>query len=191
MKKTIILLLICGLSLSLFPKKTFMVDLTANFMSPSDSEYAEIYGSNVFLPEINLGIKVFKGIYLYGSFGMLDLNGTVSVSGTEISPTSKQLFLSAGLGYEIMISKKFGLRFSGGMLKINYKEKAFFNNVLIDEDDGNLTGYKVNLGTHFYLGKLFNLHATIGYMRAEQTNDHNKNLSYGGLKFGAGFGVCF
>jgi len=179
------------LTISIYPKVKFFVDLTGNYLKPADTGYAKIYGEKVFYPELISGLKLYKGLFAYVAYGKLDLKGDITEAGEGVNATSKQSFLSTGIGYEFMYDNKISLKISGGVVFVKYEGKAYLSDALIDEDTGKKTGYKFDLGLYYNFVKNVNIGILAGYFHAQDTQNYFRKLSYGGLKLGLSLGVRF
>ncbi len=192
MKRIIIMvMLIVIISITGYSKVNFFIDLAASQLKPADTKYADIYGTAIFYPELMTGIKVFNDLFIYGGYGFIKSQGDIIESGNSENATSKQSFISLGLGYEFMSQKKISLKLSGGIMFVNYEGETYLSDTLIDNDSGNKTGYKFDIGIFYNFPKYFTVSIITGYFHAQNTEDYYRKLSYGGLKVGLGLGVRF
>jgi opacity protein-like surface antigen len=185
----LIIILIVFLTIGGYSKVRFFADFTGNYLRPADTGYADIYGDKVFYPEVIAGLKFYRGIYLFTSYGKLNLKGNITDAGEGVNATSKQSFLAAGIGYEFMSDSKISLKISGGIVFVKYHERVYMSDVLLDEDEGKKNGYKFEIGVYYNFMKPINIGVTVGYFHAQNTEDYYRKLSYGGLKLGLSIGL--
>lgn len=96
MKRSILFLLSILLlfNLSIYSNEKFMISFSGNLLSPSDSNFKDIYGSLIFYPELNIGYKVYKNFYLWAGYGFLTKNGITPVLELETKSTQNYIFWS-------------------------------------------------------------------------------------------------
>ncbi len=191
MRKIYLAMLILFLTTISYAKINVFIDISTSFLKPADTEYAKIYGDKIFYPEIITGIKLFKDIYIFGAYGFLNIKGDIVDIGADVNASSKQSFMSFGIGYEFMAKKRISLKISGGIVLINYEERAYLSDILLDNYSGENTGYKLDMGLFYNFSKNFNISVNAGYFHSQNTTDNKKKLSFGGIKAGVGLGIKF
>ena len=159
----------------------FMLSLSGNYLSPSDSGFKDIYGSSAFYPEIKAAVKVIKDIYVWGSYGFFSKNGETPV--LKIAAESTQNYLSFGVGHLFRLSEKLDLDIVLGAAHISYKEEAMGMEI-----SGSRLGLCVKGGVIFHLTKNFFTTAHIGYLAASDTVNDVK-IKLGGMTAGIGVGI--
>ena len=184
MRKTILLLVLmfCFFSLG-HAGKLFHISITGNYMMPSDEGYKTIYGDSMIYPELETGVKLYQGLFIWLGYGYLNAKGTLPV--IEDDATSSQHHLSAGAGYRIKITRFMELKLKLGSFNVYYIEKT-----LGDEEIGAAFGYRVDIGYSFYIGQRFFIGLSGGYIQAKKTINSN-SVSFGGAKAGIEIGIRF
>lgn len=165
------------------PAHKFMVTAGANFFHGSSSDYREIYGQAVFLPEIKLTCLVYKNFSVWGGLGLISKQGFIE----EVAETTeiKQAFLSLGIGYAHKLSAKLRLRGELGLAAISYKEEA-----LGGTQKGSGLGWKLGADLDYFLSKKLFLFLTAAYSQASDETEIGK-VKLGGAQGGIGVGIAF
>ena len=185
MKRSILFLLSILLlfNLSIYSNEKFMISFSGNLLSPSDSNFKDIYGSSIFYPELNIGYKVYKNFYLWAGYSFLTKNGTTPV--LKLETKSTQNYISFGAGYNGNFSNKFGYRVKLGVFNVNYKEEA-----MEEEVKNSAIGFRIDVGIIFNINKNIFTDINIGYLYASDTIEE-ESIKLGGLKTGIGVGFRF
>ena len=196
MKKTIknglqsMLLLVCllaSLSVVCPGKETagrkFMVTAGGNFFSSLQTQYRQIYGQLVFMPEIKITRLVYRDITIWGSFGLISKNGFIE----EVDEKAhiRQTMLSFGLGYVHKLSALLRLRAELGLTFISFKEEALEETV-----KGSGVGWKIGANLDYFVGKKTFVMLTTAYSMASDEAQTGK-IKLGGFQAGAGLGFVF
>ncbi len=175
MKKAFIVLMLVLPLGTAFAQNPILVSLGANYMHPLDSGYREIYGKHAFYPDFTLGLRLYRGLYFLGSFGLLANRGITPE--LSLPAQSRQNFLSLGLGYIMKISGILNLEVESGALMAFYKEEALETAV-----SGKQSGFKVEIGfllknedANIFVG------LKAGYLMA---NVRELGIKLGGIKAG-------
>lgn len=160
------------------------VYLTAGlaYLQPADSAYRDIYGSQVWCPEFQAGVRLFKGLHVMGGFGTFSKNGTTPELGLPAKST--QSYFTAGLAYIATISKAFGLKLEAGAAQFSYKEEAMETSV-----SGSKLGFEAGLGI-LWMGKTLLAGVNLGYLAASDTVD-DVAIKLGGARGSVFIGVRF
>jgi hypothetical protein len=182
-KKFFALFMILLLTAYVSAGEKFMVVLSGIYLNPADKDYKEIYGSGKFYPELKLGLKLSTKIYLWVGYGLLAAKGTTPV--LELETTSKQQFISGGVGYWANISKSIGFRLTVGLLYVLYREEAMSTEV-----SDSAVGFRAEGSVIFNIGKVFFLEVLAGYLGASDTIDE-ETIKLGGIGGGIGLGIKF
>ncbi len=174
MKKTpliiIILLLAVGTSLA---ADHAIISAGLGYLQPADSGYKEIYGSQVFYPEFQAGLRLVRGLYLMGGFGTFSKTGQTPV--LHLPAKSTQTFFTAGLAYLATISGGLKLKVEAGAADLNYKEKTLEASV-----SGSKLGFQGGMGL-LLMGKVTFVGVNLGYLYASGTAE-NVNIKLGGAR---------
>lgn len=156
-----------------------------NLLLPADSDFKDLYGSNMFFPEAKVGFYISKKLYVWGGFGMFSKTASLDVFGTIFDTETKQNFISGGLGYRLQLSKMMDFRIEVGGVRFKYEEEAMEKSV-----SESAFGFRADLGLTFNFGKNFFAELFAGYMSGSDTvNDFSVKL--GGVTSGVGLGVRF
>lgn len=174
----ILVLCVCG-----FSEEKFMVSVVGNYLNPSDSGYKDIYGSDVFYPELKAGYKLYKGFYIWTGYGFFSKKGTTTELKQEAKST--QHFLSFGIGYDRKISEKFGYKAELGLLNASYKEEA-----MGEEVTGNSIGFGIEAGILYRVWSGFFVKISAGYLSASDKVE-DVEIKLGGFKAGIGVEARF
>lgn len=181
------LMLMIFFSLALNAQGTISLSAHGNFLIPASAEFKDIYGSGQFMPELKVGIKISKGLYVWGGVGLLSASGTTPV--LEEEAQSDQLYLSFGAGYEFPLSPKISMKLSAGACSVNYKEESM--GIKIDES---ALGFHIEDELIIKFGKSLFLSISAGYIRAVDQLEATEfmevtKITLGGFKAGLGLGV--
>jgi len=163
--------------------KKLFVGVTGDFLSPSDGDYKEIYGSSVFYPGFEAGFLVVKNVYLKAGYEWFSKDGATPV--LEEPSESYQKIITFGAGYLGSFSDTFGFRIEVGGASFSYEEKAFGETV-----DGSAFGFFLNGGVVYYLSDSFYLSGMLGYCSASD-DVNGVDIKLGGVKLVLGLGIRF
>ena len=189
MKRNLFLVfIILSLSITGFTNHRFSISVMGNYLSSADEGFEEFYGKSQFYPEVKLGVKIFKGFYLWGGFGFLSARGeTEPMLQEETKWTQK--FVSFGGGYKAKLSRAIAANLRLGLVFTKYKEEA-----LELELDESASGFIVSGGLIFHLGSIFFTELEIGYLSVSDEiiyDDIVNTIDLGGFKAGIGIGIRF
>ncbi len=184
MKRAIILMAAVMFMLSgLCADPRFSLSLAAGLQWPADSGYKEVYGQNVFLPELKGGFFLSPSIYLWAGYGQATAKGKTAV--LELDSKSSQNYLQVGAGWQGALSGKLGFRAELGLAEILYREEALGETV-----SGSTIGFILSGSLTYSLSKMFYLLADAGYLYAKKTIN-SVGVKMGGLRAGFGAGLNF
>lgn len=187
MKKDIVLSILALLLISVPAtaeiKDSFIISGSVNVLLPADSDFSDIYGDSLMLPEFTAYVKVSGDWFGWASYGFLSEEGTTPVF--ESVAKSTQNFLFAGAAYRMSISDHFKSIFKLGLGGIFYKEEALDTTI---EDSA--LGIFADCGLFYDITEYFSLFISAGYIGGSDTvND--VDISLGGFKVGIGLAVSF
>jgi hypothetical protein len=161
--------------------KKFFLSIKGNIISPSDSAYKDIYGSNVIYPGAEIGFKVFKDIYLLAGYEKFSKEGNTLVLDEIAKSTQNITFF--GIGYWGSFSENFGYRAELGGISFSYKEEA-----LEEVVKGSKMGFFINGGFVYNFGERFFTSLLLGYSSASD-NIEGVDIKLGGFKSSIGVGI--
>jgi tetratricopeptide (TPR) repeat protein len=161
----------------------FYLKLNLDYLSASDSDYKDVYGSGFFSPSIKAGFRIARNVYIWTGFGLTSAKGTIPVE--ETSATSNQTFFSLGMRYSRDISKTLGYKVEASVVSISYREEA-----LETEVKESAMGFDIQTGLVFNVGKSAFSEFSAGYMYASDMLTDKKVL-LGGFHAGLGVGLRF
>lgn len=189
MKKSLIpVLLVVVLSGSIWSSDRFFVSLAARGILPFDSGYTELYGKTQFSPGAKFGCEIFRGISLWGGYGLSSGKGTIPLLGD--ATRSIQHFLSAGIGFRIPLSKRTQWIVYAGGCDVLYREEAMGLTV-----NDSAWGFEAGTDVRFFLKKKWfvSLTASCLYARAvaHPPLGGTAEIELGGACLGGGFGFTF
>ncbi len=165
------------------PDHKFMVTAGANLFHSSSSDYRQVYGQSVFMPEIKVTCLVYKNFSVWAGLGLASKQGFIE----EVAETAeiKQTFLSLGVGYAHKLTAKLRLRAELGLASISYKEEA-----LGGIQKGSGLGWKVGADLDYFLSKKIFFMLTAAYSQAGDEAEIGK-VELGGAQAGVGVGFAF
>jgi len=165
----------------------FSISFTGNYLSPSDEDYKDTYGSGVFFPELKLGYEIVNSFSLWAGFGIISAKGNTPV--LDADAKSNQSLMSFGVGYNGDFSKKLGYKVQLGAVYFSYKEEA-----MEVEVTGSAFGFRADAGVVFNITGTFFAEIIAGYLSASDTvtlEGEDEDIKFGGLKGGIGIGIRF
>ena len=168
-------------SVSLFAGDTATITVTGNLLFSGDEVYSDIYGGSSFYPEFKGAVKIYKGLFVWVSYGFLSLSGQTPELGEDAD--SKQNFLGFGAGYKFDLSEKLGLKGELGLVSAGYEESSMGETV-----DGSTMGIMINVAVFHKLGDMFVAGLTLGYIVASDEIE-DVTIKPGGFKAGIEIGV--
>lgn len=181
MKKIILIhMLFIFFSVAMYPEARFHLSLSGNYWIPVDDDYQTIFGKSMIYPELKLGVKIYKRLYLWLGYGYLAADGTIPILDEPAS--SSQHHVSLGAGCEIPIVRWLIFRIEAGSHNAFFREKSQSS-----EETGTAFGYRGDAGLFFSIGKNFFLGLTAGYLSAAKTVNAN-SVNFGGLMTGLALG---
>jgi hypothetical protein len=187
-RKLFLVFIIFSLSITGFTNDRFSISVMGNYLSSADEGFQDFYGKSSFYPEVKLGIKIFKGFYLWGGFASLSARGeTEPMLQEETKWTQK--FFSFGGGYKAKLISAIAANLRLGILFTKYKEEA-----LEMELDDSASGFFASAGLVFHIGSIFFIELEIGYLSVSDEiiyDDIVNSIDLGGFKAGIGIGVRF
>ena len=161
----------------------YVITAGGNFFSNSQTEYRQIYGQLVFMPEIKITGLVYRNFTAWGSFGLISKNGFIE----EVDEKAhiRQILLSFGVGYAQKLSAVLNLRGELGLISIAFKEEAMEETV-----KGSGVGWKIGADLDYFIGKKMFVTLTTAYSMASDEAQTGK-IKLGGFQAGAGLGFTF
>lgn len=187
-RKLFLVFIIFSLSITGFTNPRFSISVMGNYLSSADEGFQDFYGKSHFYPEVKLGIKIFKGFYLWGGFGSFTATGETEPLLQEETKWT-QRFISYGGGYKAKLSSAIAANLRLGILLTKYKEEAL--ELVVDKSD---SGFIVSGGLIFHIGTIFFTELEIGYLSVSDEiiyDDIVNSIDLGGFKAGIGIGVRF
>lgn len=161
---------------------TVMFSLSGGYVFPADSNYREVYGSNIIAPEAKLGFRIFSDLYIYGSFMMLSKKGLTPE--LQEPASSRQQFFGGGLAYFPYLSQHWKAFIGAGAVSVSYKEEAMEVTV-----SGSKLGFSFEAG--IYLKEKFVFTGiNAGYCFAKDTYEE-VNFKMGGARASLVLGFVF
>jgi len=173
MKKALTLFLLACWAATAFGADHLIVSAGLVYLQPADSGYRGAYGESAFCPEVEAGLRLYRGLYVMGGFGTLTKNGKTLDLG--LPARSSQRFFSAGLGYLAPISGGLKFKVEAGAVDIGYKEEAMETTV-----SGSSLGWQGKLGL-LWMGKIALAGVDLGYLSASDTVEGLK-IKLGGAR---------
>jgi hypothetical protein len=128
------------------------------YLQPADSGYKDVYGSQVFYPEFQAGVRFFHGLYVMGGFGTFTKNG--QTPDLHLPAKSTQSFFTAGLAYIATVSGSLKFKLEGGAADVRFKEEAMEMTV-----SGSKLGFHAGMGL-LVMGKIAFAGVNLGYLSA-------------------------
>jgi len=165
------------------PAHKFMVTAGANLFRGASSDYRQIYGQSVIMPEIKVTWLVYRNFSVWGGFGVTSKQGFIA----EVDETTeiKQTLLSLGVGYAHKLTAKLRLRGELGLASIAFKEEA-----LGGTQKGSGLGWKIGADLDYFIGKKLFVTLAAAYSQASDETEAGK-IELGGAQVGAGVGLAF
>ncbi|MCP4152216.1 MAG: hypothetical protein GY757_31040 [bacterium] len=207
MKKTLIFISIILLfSGFISAKKNFMLTVSGNYISFTDSTYKDNYGDKKYFPEGKLSIKLKGNIYLWGSYGYYSSsynwsewsNKGVVDSDLSGDSTSEKTIICGGVGFwaGYIARHDFSLKLEAGVCSISNKLDATVSrksdDVMVREDKATESGlgFRINLGGTYGFSETFFAETTIGVLYAADKID-GERVKLGGFRASVGLGIRF
>lgn len=178
------IILIFLLTSPLLPKQKWFINFNYNQWLPLDSNFKEIYGTNIHYPELKWGVSIYGDYYFWIGYGYFKRKGVTKpllMEPTQINQTC----VSFGLGFTEELINRFGYKIEFGFTNFILKEETFDIEVKHSK-----IGVRVEGGLVYRLINNIIIEFNVGYMRALKTIDLN-NLKFGCLKFGISLGKRF
>ncbi|MGB2964897.1 MAG: hypothetical protein WBB69_13025 [Anaerolineales bacterium] len=181
MKKLIFIITVLWVASSISYAEKLMFSVSGHSLFPADSNFKDVYKNSILYPELRAGVKVFKDIYLWGSYGFFSVEG--KTPNFQLEAKSTQNFISFGVGYLLSVTKSISLDAAVGGSFINYKEEAMSLEVT-----GSKLGLRFDGGLMYSIGKLFFARLSAGYMTASDSVE-GVEIKLGGISAGLGIGI--
>lgn len=184
MKKTLLMaVVLVVLVLPVRSGERFSLSITGSYYAPSDDGYRTIYGKGMMVPELKAGIKLYRGLYAWLSYGHLRSEGTLPVIGD--AATSTQHLVSAGAGYRWVLSGFLELGLQLGSFNVIYSEETPG-----DRESGLAYGYRADIHCVVFIGDHLFMGVSGGYLRAAKSVD-STTVTFGGFRGGLEIGYRF
>ena len=152
------------------------------YLLPADSGYKDVYGSQVFYPEFQAGVRLSRGLYVVAGFGTFTKNGETPE--LHLPARSTQSFFSAGLAYIATISGRLKVKVEAGAADMRFKEAAMETSV-----SGSKLGFEAGMG-FLVMAKVVFAGMNLGYITASDTVGDVK-IKLGGARASLCLGVRF
>jgi hypothetical protein len=175
MKRIWLIVILFSTAGAAFAADHALISAGVSVLQPADSGYREVYGQRVFYPEVQAGVRLVRGLYLMGGFGMLTKKGETPE--LRLDAKSTQMFFSAGLAYILPISASFRFKVAAGVADISYKEEAMGLTI-----SGSKLGYQAEMGL-LLMGEVLFAGVHIGYLSASDAVEDVK-IKLGGARAG-------
>lgn len=185
MKKVLLALFMTITMTAVVFAQAFTVSLHVNSFTADDDDYKIIYGKGKILPEVKLNLKLYGSIYLWGSYGLLSIDGYNPL--LEVDAASTTHFISGGLMYRLgyIAPQEMALKLEVGLCHIKFKEE-----IPQETYKASGTGFQACLGITYGIWKHFYGEVNIGYNYA-LGDIANISSRLGGFRIGAGLGLFF
>ena len=185
MKKTIFIIIILMVSvITLSAGEKIYGDLGINLLFPSDSNYKEIYGNSVMMPDIEIGYMINDKISIYEGFGYMLKSGTTEGE-LRVDTKSTRRYLDFGIGYGIYENGKFLIKIKGGINYIMSKEEA-----MEEEVSSNTLGFRAEFESNYKINDKLFTGLKIGYIYGKDSVE-DVDIKLGGVKIGVILGFRF
>jgi hypothetical protein len=158
MSLVVVLVLAAGTA---FAADHAILSVGLGYLQPADSGYTDVYGSRVFYPEFQAGLRLIRGLYVVGGFATFTKNG--ETPDLHLAARSTQSFFTAGLAYIAAISGKLGVKVEAGAADVRYKEESMGTTA-----SGSKLGFEAGLGL-LLMGKAAFAGVNLGYLSASDT----------------------
>jgi hypothetical protein len=166
------------------PKRTgFYAKVDLNYLLHADSLYKDIYGSGTLFPRLSLGYNLNRFNFWLG-YGFFSTDGLIP--DTPFEASSKQSYLSLGIGFRGPMSDKLSYVFGFQMVRISYKEEAL--DVVVSDST---MGYGLEGILRYNLGRSFFVDVSIGLISGTVILDDGAQAKLGGFRSGLGLGMRF
>ena len=156
------------------------VSVGMGYLQPADSGYKEIYGSQVFYPDVRAGVRLVRGLYVVGGFATFTKNG--ETPDLHLAAKSTQSFFTAGLAYLATVSGQLKFKAEAGAAEVRYKEEAMGLAV-----SGSKLGFEAGMGL-LVMGRMAFAGADLGYLSATDTVE-GVRIKLGGARASLYIGV--
>jgi len=165
------------------PARKFMATAGVNVFQAASSDYRNIYGETVVMPEIKITYMVFRNFTLWGGFGLTSKKGFIEE--VEEEAEIRQNLFSIGVGYAQKLSARLRLRGELGLAAITFKEEA-----LGGIQKGSGLGWKLGADLDYFIAKQLFVFLAGAYSAASDNVETGK-IKLGGLQAGVGLGFAF
>lgn len=164
-------------------KDNLILTGSMSMLLPADSDYCDIYGDSIVLPEFTANVKITGDWYAWAGYGFLEADGTTPVFGGEAK--SSQDFFFLGAAYRLINSDDIRILLKLGLGGISYKEEALDTTV-----KESVIGFYADCDFYYNITEYFSLFVSAGYIGGSDTvND--VDIKLGGFKAGGGIAVIF
>ena len=185
MKKTLLIIFVLMVSvLTLTAGEEIYGDLGINLLLPSDSNYKEIYGNSVIMPDVEIGYMINDKINIYGGFGYISKSGTTEGE-LKVDTKSTRTYLDLGIGYGIYKGDNLLIKIKGGISYIMSKEDAMEEDV-----NSNTLGFKAELEGDYKINDKLFTGLKIDYIYGKDRVE-DVDIRLGGVKIGVVLGYRF
>jgi len=189
-------------------RETVVLTLRSNYFSFSDDEYADLYGSDKWVPEIKLSLRLLGNMYLWGSAGWA--RGEASWPGWSdksqavadiewFSKTTKTIY-GVGIGYYagLITPGEFLLRLEGGLCILSFKDSGtqtfLTNGELLSsyETSESEIGFSIDMGVAYTWKRGVFAEISLAFVSARgPAEEEDETVNWGGFRAGVGVGYRF
>ncbi len=159
-------------------------ELGVNLLLPSDSNYKEIYGNSVMMPDVEIGYVINEKISVYGGLGYISKRGT-TVGELKVDTKTARSYLDFGIVCGIYNSNKLSIKIKSGISYIMSKEEA-----MEEEVSSNTLGFRGELEGNYSINKNIFTGLKIGYIYGKDRVE-DMDIKLGGVKIGLLLGYRF
>ena len=186
MKKTIyiviiILILFVNLQLKGQKVKKFEFKLSGIYIIHNDSNYKQTYGNSTVFPEFEFKFNINQKLFLWAGLGIISNNAEIFLREESFVFTSKQSFLSLGLGFKKKLNKKIKYLIDGGITLFKFNEE-------VDSDifSDSAVGFRIDAGIVYDINRFLFIEIKLGYL-----NGSKDTIKLGGIISSFGLGLKF
>jgi len=193
--KKIISSLILGITAfsCLLSAEHFTLNLSGNFLIPSNRYLREGHQRAMINPEFKLSYRFSNGLNLWGGYGFVTFGhyNRDPYFPYDEKPTGRHMehIVSIGIGYRYKFYKTISYVIDIGLCGLNSQE------VVVNGEKRYILGFRVDgslvsfAGKNFYTGFLLGYLNSFGPVFKDDYRNENYGYRFGGLKFGVIMGI--
>ncbi len=182
MKKINIFLVILLLGSCLFPRDAVKIGAYAGYFSPADEEFKKIYQGEDFIYGVKLGVRIWRGFYLWLSGMQFKKTGETTLLHDITTLTLQPITLSLRYTFNLGGVNPY---LEGGYTYIFFKEESDIGDV-----EGEGKGYSLDAGIEFKLSSWLVVDLGARYSQA-QVRPTGHDVRLGGVQAGITLVVVF